>query len=197
MNMDENTFQECLLVFGPTGGIAGPQGGVGIQGQQGLIGQGIAGNQGAMGAQGFVGAQGTEGSQGLIGQGVPGIQGSQGQQGDLGVIGTQGVQGDLGIQGDMGTAGVNGLQGVIGRQGVQGFSSALFTYGSNVISFVNGLGVVTHNLGSTPTTALLTNGDVQIGGEVQQVFSLTSTVINVSIPNFANGNRRVNWMAIK
>jgi len=84
---DENTFEEQLFVYGPTGGIAGPQGTIGAQGTQGIVGQGIAGNQGLQGtdgAQGFLGAQGI---QGLVGDGPPGVQGNQGE------IGSQGAQG--------------------------------------------------------------------------------------------------------
>ena len=196
MNVDDNTFQECLTIYGATGGIAGPQGGIGFQGTQGIEGNGIVGAQGNVGPQGTQGFVGLQGTQGDIGIGQAGVQGNQGSQGVVG-IGTQGLQGDVGVQGDVGSNGNIGFQGNVGVQGSQGFASATFTYGSNVVTFTNGLSTVSHNLGSVPTTVLLTNGDVQAGEQPMGVYSLSSTVINVSIPGLVNGNRRVNWMAIK
>lgn len=123
---DENTFEEQLVVYGPTGGVAGPQGTIGAQGTQGVVGQGPAGNQGLQGtngAQGFLGAQGI---QGLEGFGPPGIQGSQGHQGDLG-IGTQGLFGEQGYQGNDGPAGNGGFQGNVGLQGPAGQTTTNYT----------------------------------------------------------------------
>lgn len=149
-----------------------------------------AGGTGISGPQGSIGLQGI---QGLVGNGPAGNQGPQGIDGYQGLMGSQGNQGELGI----GSPGFQGNQGLLGNQGAQGVASAQFNYGSTLVTFVNGSANVAHGLGSTPTSALLTNGDVQLGGEVQQVLELNATNIVVSIPGFAAGTRRVNWIAFK
>lgn len=88
---DENTFEEQLMVYGPTGGVAGPQGSMGPQGTQGIIGQGLAGTQGLQGTDGAQGHIGEQGVQGLVGDGPPGVQGNQGQVGPQGLVGAGGV----------------------------------------------------------------------------------------------------------
>lgn len=78
---DENYFQECLLIYGATGGIPGPQGGYGFQGIQGIEGMGQPGFQGLDGLNGTQGAIGWQGIQGIEGSGPMGYQGIQGVQG--------------------------------------------------------------------------------------------------------------------
>lgn len=196
---DENTFQEQLVVYTGGQGVPGPQGNFGTQGFQGLDGQGMPGLQGLAGLDGFQGGLGFQGIQGIEGLGLPGVQGSQGIQGDLG-FGAQGVQGFVGAQGNDGTSGSFGFQGNLGFQGLQGSASGgTFTFGSNVINFTTGLATITHNLGSTPTTVLLTNGDTNAGPETMGVSATNSTTITVRAnnPSGSSGLRRVNWMAIK
>lgn len=78
--MDDNTFEECLVVYA-AGGVPGPQGAVGIQGFQGLDGIGTPGFQGVAGLDGFQGLVGAQGIQGIEGMGMAGSQGAQGFQG--------------------------------------------------------------------------------------------------------------------
>jgi hypothetical protein len=184
-----NTYQNQVILYGgATGGgcIIGPQGVQGVQGVQGFIGN--LGNQGVQGSVGPLGNQGLQGGQGY--QGEFGIQGTNG---------VQGFQGDAGLQG-VGVQGFQGVQGNQGRQGFQGNAGSFnFTRGSSVVS---GVGVpplytITHGLGTTPTTVLLTNGDTAAGSnDAFGVTTITSTTFTCQTTTGSGGLKRINWIAI-
>lgn len=176
---DENYFQECLLIYGATGGIPGPQGGAGFQGMQGIEGIGLSGNQGTQGDAGLNGI-GTQGVQGIEGLGLPGIQGLQGIQGDLG-IGTQGRQGRQGYQGILGTAGNNGFQGNIGTQGNEGLKGDI---GNQGFQGLLGGGITTTNY----TPSLVSGGNLTAVGGSSQGFYTT-----IGVKKFAYGSATWRW----
>lgn len=180
MNIDdENYFQECLLIYGATGGIAGPQGGLGFQGTQGIEGIGLSGTQGNQGVAGLNGI-GTQGVQGIEGLGMPGVQGIQGIQGDLG-IGTQGIQGIIGLQGTVGTVGNNGFQGNIGTQGDTGLKGNI---GNQGFQGILGGGITTTNY----TPSLVSGANLTAVGGSSQGFYTT-----IGVKKFAYGSGTWRW----
>lgn len=182
-----NTYQNQVVLYGGSQGgcIIGPQGIQGVQGTQGFIGN--LGNQGFQGNVGLLGNQGLQGNQGY--QGEFGIQGNNG---------LQGFQGDAGLQGSSQV----GVQGTQGRQGFQGSASAgsfNFTRGSSVVSSsgVPAIFTITHGLGTTPTTVLLTNGDTAADfNDAFGVRSINSTTFTCQASTGDGGTRRINWIAI-
>uniref|UniRef100_UPI000AE0803F collagen-like protein n=1 Tax=Paenibacillus sp. O199 TaxID=1643925 RepID=UPI000AE0803F len=109
-------------------GPAGPMGGQGIPGEQGLVGpqgpQGVPGPAGAIGPQGFPGATGATGAAGVAGPagatGATGVAGLAGPAGPTGVTGAAGVAGPAGATGATGAAGLAGPAGATGATGVAG-----------------------------------------------------------------------------
>lgn len=129
------------------------------------------------------------------------ISGPQGAQGPQGPQGTQGPQGAQGASGPQGAAGSNGAQGAQGPQGAQGATGATGTstwkYGTTVITLSSGVGDVTHGVGATPTTVLVSNGDTNALGAAFEVVQWNSTIIQIkAIGSTSNASVRVNWLAI-
>ena len=182
MTLLQNTFQEQVAIYGV--GMTG----VGAQGVRGL--QGAEGTQGTMGSIGLQGLQGVqgEGSQGL--QGFPGF-GFQGLQGDFGATGQHGLQGVQGIQGN---------QGFQGRQGIQGTGSN-FKFNTESLNFAGGDAVVSHTLGTTPTSIFLTDasasiGDVYFLGVSAKDSTTFTCVASDSDTLIFAGTRTISWMVV-
>lgn len=70
--------------------------------------------------------------------------------------------------------------------------------GSTVVTLSSGVGDVPHGMGTTPSTAVVTNGDHNAGPGVGfNIIQITSTNIQVkAIGSTSNATVRVNWIAI-
>jgi hypothetical protein len=122
--------------------------------------------------------------------------------------GPQGFQGVQGVQG-IGTAstipGPQGAQGVQGTQGAQG--GFHFTRGTTFVSFAGPFpyaALITHDLGTTPTSILLTDGDgshspagniltLGVNSKNSTTFGIVASDLDTSI---YQGTRFISWMAI-
>lgn len=187
MTLLQNTFQEQVQIYGIGVTGIGAQGVRGYQGYQGVQGGiGLDGVQGQQGVQGDIGLQGTQGFLGLIGtQGVQGVQGLMGQQG---------------VEGAQGVFGAQGLQGAQGRQGIQGTGSN-FKFNTQSLNFAGGDAVVTHTLGTTPTSIFLTDasasvGDVYFLGVSAKNSTTFTCVASDSDTLIFAGTRTISWLVV-
>ena len=151
---------------GPAGAFGGPQGFVGIQG-----------NQGSYGPQGFVGLQGNQGFVGV--QGAQGLIGPQGIDGTTGTNGVQGSQGPAGAGG----SGTGSSQWVSSTGGIIYYSSGSVGIGkANPISILDVVG----NVSITGALNMFGNsnktGSLNISGNI--TCTNTGSLINPTLQNY-------------
>lgn len=184
MTLLQNTFQEQVAIYG-----------IGVTG---IGAQGVRGYQGYQGVQGGIGLDGVQGQQGI--QGDIGLQGTQGFLGLIGTQGLQGVQGLIGQQGFQGAQGDVGQGGLQGRQGIQGTGSN-FKFNTQSLNFAGGDAVVTHTLGTTPTSIFLTDasasaGDVYFLGVSAKNSTTFTCVASDSDTLIFAGTRTISWLVV-